>query len=75
MKDKFTWQETLITAMAMVGLVVIFLVMALVFHQDGKIALGVGLGLLALANAELRKFILSVLPKYLPKNSKKNGGE
>lgn len=62
---KFSWQETIITITAMILLFGIFLVVALVFGTDGKVALALGLGILALANSELRNAILERLPTNL----------
>ena len=72
MHNKETWNihKTIITIVGMLCLIGIA-ELAHLQGIDGKVLIGTGIAIACLANTDIRKFVLSVLPKYI--NYKNNG--
>lgn len=64
----FSWQHTIITVLAMVIVAGFECIAAFYFHKDGMYLAGSAIVVASLANTDIRHFILSIIPRYLPKN-------
>ena len=73
MKETWNIHKTVITVMGMAFLFGIACIAAFVFGIDGKLLIGLSILIVGLANTDVLKLILPLLPhvtKYIPKNHK-----